>query len=115
WTGKLERLPVHDVVEVAASDEAACARTRDGAVTCWLGSATPVAAQRGAAQLAVAGRQVCARIGDGVTCWTIGSAKTETVAEAHGVLAIAGADRGTRGATFFAVLPGKLVGWSYAW
>ena len=116
WNGTLAALPVHDVVEIAGGDDAACVRQKSGAVVCWVGANPPAPAiSGGATQLAVAGRQACARIGNDVTCWTLGGAHTEIVPEAHGAIAIAGADRGTRGAAFVAVLPAKLAGWTSGW
>lgn len=119
WTGEpATRLPLTEVVELAASEDATCARRRDASVACWLAGAAPVSAFAVAAQIAVAGHHACARAGDEVSCWTISAdpARPAVVPRAHGAIAIAGADRGTRGSVIAAVLPrGKVVAWAYDW
>ena len=112
--GALTKLALTGITEIAADDEAACARSAAGEVHCWVGSEPPRAALTGATQIAVAEHDACAIVGSDVRCWTVGATRAPVIVHrAAGASVLAGRGRGTRGSVFAAALAGgRLVVWA---
>jgi len=113
WRGRVEKLPLVDVAEIAADHDYACARHRDKRVSCWMSGKQPLLIDVRADEVVVANHHACARATSDVVCWTAAKPAPDAFADVHGAIALASSGLFEGGAAIFgAVMPdGTIVKW----